>query len=62
MEAMKSFLEPYMSGKRHVINFLDKLQNIDIEMIFPQHGSIIPKDMVENAIETLYSLDVGVWK
>ncbi|MHA1909254.1 MAG: FprA family A-type flavoprotein [Candidatus Thorarchaeota archaeon] len=62
MEAMKIFSEPYLSDQRHIHNFLRKIDNLDIEMICPQHGSIIPREKVKEAIETLRELKVGVWE
>ncbi|MHA2171007.1 MAG: oxygen-binding di-iron domain-containing protein [Candidatus Kariarchaeaceae archaeon] len=62
IEAMKSFLEPYMSGKNHVVNFLNKLGDYEIKTICPQHGSIIIEEKVKEAIEVLYNLEVGIWK
>ncbi len=61
LEAMKVFAEPYFSDTRHVHNFLQKIEKLEIEMICPQHGSIIPKERVNEAIETLRNLEVGVW-
>jgi flavorubredoxin len=62
IEAMKAFHEPYMSGRRHVVNFLDKLVGYEIDMICPQHGSIITDEQVKGAIDVLYNLEVGIWK
>jgi flavorubredoxin len=62
LDAMKVFSEPYFSDKRHVENFLRKIIDLEIEMICPQHGSIIPNDLVNEAIETLRNLEVGVWE
>ncbi len=62
MEAMKVFSQPYLSDQRPVRNFLRKVRGIEIEMICPQHGSIIPKDKVQEAIDTLWDLEVGVWE
>ncbi|MBD3192504.1 MAG: MBL fold metallo-hydrolase [Candidatus Heimdallarchaeota archaeon] len=61
-EAVKSFAEPYLSDKRHVTNFLKKIEPLEIEMICPQHGSIIPKDRIQEMIDALKGLEVGIWK
>ncbi len=61
-EAMKSFAETYMSDKRHIINFLDKIKNIDIELICPQHGSLIKKELIPKIIGVMRNLEVGIWK
>ncbi len=60
-EAMKLFAQPYFADKRHVLNFLNKIEPLDIDMICPQHGSIILRDKVKEAIETLKNLEVGIW-
>jgi flavorubredoxin len=62
IEAIKSFAEPYLPDKRHLINYLDKIKKLDIEMICPQHGSIIPKDKIPAIIEVMRNLEVGIWK
>ncbi len=62
LEAMKVFSQPYLSDRRHVLNFLSKIEPLDIDMICPQHGSIIPRARVKEAIETLRDLEVGVWQ
>lgn len=61
-EAIKVFAEGYLSDKRHVDNFLDKIKDLDIEYICPQHGSIIPKERIPEMIKTLKDLEVGTWK
>lgn len=61
-EAIKSFAEPYLPDKRHVMNFLNKIKNLEIDLICPQHGSIIPKDRISEMIAVLKDLEVGVWK
>ena len=60
-EALKVFGQPYLSCERHVKNFLNKIRPLEIDMICPQHGSIIPKDRVQEMIEILANLEVGVW-
>ncbi len=62
LEAMKVFSQPYLSDQRHVRNFLGKIKDLDIEMICPQHGSLIPRERIKEAIETLYNLEVGIWE
>ena len=34
----------------------------EIDMICPQHGSIITDEKVKEAIDVLYNLEVGIWK
>lgn len=61
-EAIKTFAEAYLPDKRHLINFLDKIKDLDIELICPQHGSLIPRAQISKAVETLRNLEVGIWK
>ncbi len=61
-EAMKAFLQPYMSAQKHVHNFLDKIKDLEIDLIAPQHGSIIQKELVNDALEMFRNLEVGIWK
>ena len=60
-EAMSAFSQPYFPAKRHVINFLDKIDKLDIDLIAPQHGSLIKRELIDGAKETLRNLEVGVW-
>jgi flavorubredoxin len=57
-EAMKAFHENYMPSKKILRFTMDKLDAYDIEMIAPQHGSIINRD-VRDYIDTLKNLDCG---
>ncbi|MHA1166992.1 MAG: FprA family A-type flavoprotein [Candidatus Hodarchaeales archaeon] len=61
-EAMKVFAQPYLSDRKHVLNFLNKIDGLDIELICPQHGSIIQKERIQEMVDTLKNLEVGVWK
>lgn len=58
-EQMKKFHEPYMPSKEIMDYSLDKLQFLDIEMIAPQHGSIIKKEMVRPCFEALRKFEYG---
>ncbi|MHA1220111.1 MAG: MBL fold metallo-hydrolase [Candidatus Heimdallarchaeota archaeon] len=62
IEAIKSFAEPYLSDNRHIRNFLKKLEQIEIDVICPQHGSIILKDKIPEMLEVMKNLEVGEWK
>ncbi|MBN1330294.1 MAG: MBL fold metallo-hydrolase [Candidatus Heimdallarchaeota archaeon] len=62
LEAIKSFAEPYLPDRRHVINYLKKIQYLDIEMICPQHGSIVKREQIPNVIDLLSTLEVGIWE
>lgn len=57
-EAMKAFHENYMASKQIVASAMSKLENLDIKIIAPQHGSLIDKD-VDGYIKTLKNLECG---
>lgn len=59
IEAMDAFMENYMPSSEIVNVNLKKLDNLDIEMICPQHGSIIPKEKVKEYIENFKNLECG---
>ena len=62
IHAVKLFAESYMSDKRHISNFLSKIEPLEIDLIAPQHGSLIPKDRIKEMIDALQDLEVGKWK
>ncbi|MCF2142874.1 MAG: FprA family A-type flavoprotein [Candidatus Heimdallarchaeota archaeon] len=62
LEAVKVFSQPYLSSKRHLINFLDKIKDLDLELICPQHGSLIVKEQIPALFEMMRNLEVGIWK
>lgn len=58
MEAMKAFHENYMPSNKILRTAMNKLDAYDIQMIAPQHGSII-RDNVREYIDALRNLDCG---
>ena len=58
-EAMKAFHENYMPSNEILRNAMNKLDDLDIEIIAPQHGSIIKKDSVREYIDILKNLECG---
>ena len=60
-EQMKLFHTHYMPSKEIVNNGLDAIEEKEIEMIAPQHGSIIKKEMIPYLISKLRKLDVGIY-
>jgi flavorubredoxin len=58
MEAMKAFHENYMPSNAILRTAMARLDNLDIRMIAPQHGSIIDKD-IRMYIDSLRELDCG---
>ena len=57
-EAMKAFHENYMPSNEILRSAMEKLSDFEIEMIAPQHGSVINKD-VNKYIDVLTNLDCG---
>jgi flavorubredoxin len=62
LEAMKVFSQPYLPDTRHVKNFLRKIEGLEIDMVCPQHGSILQGEIIQKAIDTLRNLEVGIWE
>ncbi len=59
MDAMETFMENYMPSTEIVNENLKRIEGLEINMICPQHGSIIPKEKVAEAITTLKQLECG---
>lgn len=60
VEAMKAFHEHYMPSNELLRPIMDILLNMDIQMIAPQHGSII-KENIANHICALRDLECGMF-
>ena len=58
--AMDLFSKDYFACNRATKGFAMKIENLEIDAILPQHGSIIPKRFVKDAIEYLKELKCGV--
>ena len=61
MESMRPFHEHYMPAKEILQHYLSKLDNYDISMIAPQHGSIIRKELIPYFTNQLKNLDCGIF-
>jgi len=58
-EEVKEFHQKYMPS-RDILNYsLNKISKLDMDMIAPQHGSIIKKEYIKPLIEELKSLECG---
>lgn len=57
---MKAFHVGYMASNKHLTAVMDKFKKLDLNMIFPQHGSIIKDQMIPRCIETLKRLNCGI--
>ncbi len=60
-EKAKQFHQEYMPSK-DIFNYaLDKIQKLDINLIAPQHGSIINKKYISKLIKDMKNLDCGLY-
>lgn len=60
-EKMKPFHTHYMPSSIIVNHGLDNISKYALEMIAPQHGSIIKKEFISSIISKLRKLDVGLF-
>jgi len=57
----KQFHQEYMPSK-DIFNYaLNKIEKLDINLIAPQHGSIIEKKYISNLIDDMKNLDCGLY-
>jgi flavorubredoxin len=57
----KQFHQEYMPSK-DIFNFaLQKIEKLDLELIAPQHGSIIKKKYIKTLIEDMKNLECGIY-
>ncbi|MFN3605363.1 MAG: adenylate/guanylate cyclase domain-containing protein, partial [Leptonema sp. (in: bacteria)] len=57
LKKAKLFLESYTDSKEAILETYHKLKNLEIKKILPQHGSIIPENLVNSFIELLPKLE-----
>ncbi|MGZ4664205.1 MAG: oxygen-binding di-iron domain-containing protein [Frankiaceae bacterium] len=60
-EAIRPFHEHYMPSREILDHTLRKLDRLDIQLIAPQHGSIIPGHLVRPIISRLRELECGLY-
>ncbi|MGA1845842.1 diguanylate cyclase [Deferribacter abyssi] len=60
-DSIAAFHSHYMPSKEILIHSLKKIEQLEIEMIAPQHGSIIKKHLISSIIKKLKNLDCGVF-
>jgi len=58
-EDIKEFHQKYMPSRDILDYSLNKISKLDIDIIAPQHGSIIKKEYIKPLIEELKSLECG---
>ncbi len=56
---MKSFHQGYMASNKLLNSFMVKLEELQIDRILPQHGSILEGNMVSKSINFLKTLPCG---
>ncbi len=57
----KQFHQEYMPSK-DIFNYaLNKIEKLDIDLIAPQHGSLIKKDYIASLIKDMKALDCGLY-
>jgi flavorubredoxin len=49
-----------MASNRALRGFVEKIEPFPIRAILPQHGSVIPGSLVQNALENLRALPCGI--
>jgi diguanylate cyclase (GGDEF)-like protein len=60
-ESIKLFHEHYMPSREILRHSLNKFQKIDLKLIAPQHGSIIPEQFIKSIISQLEDLECGIF-
>ena len=61
MEPMKAFNELYAPSKEIINNSIKKFRQKDVELIAPQHGSIIKKEYIETMYHALETMNAGIF-
>ncbi len=59
-EKMRLFHAGNMASNKHLRAVMEKVEELDIDKILPQHGSIIKGEMIPRCIEFLKNLDCGI--
>ena len=60
-EAIRPFHEHYMPSRDILGHTLRKLDRLDLKLIAPQHGSIIPRQLIRPIIARLRDLECGLY-
>ncbi|MFN8575678.1 MAG: hypothetical protein U0354_02360 [Candidatus Sericytochromatia bacterium] len=61
-EGVKTFHQIYMPSKKAIQNAIDNIRKLDVPplMIVPQHGAILKGEVMDQFLNRLYHLDVGM--
>lgn len=60
-EQAKPFLEHYMPSNEILRHGIDKIRQYDLDLIAPQHGSIIKKEFIPYILDKTQELNVGLF-
>lgn len=60
-EDIKLFHEHYMPSKEALFYAIQKIKSLDLELIAPQHGYIIPKKLIPLFIQKLSKIECGIF-
>jgi len=60
-ESIKLFHEHYMPSRDILRHSLNKFQKLDLKLIAPQHGSVIPEQFISPIIHQLEDLECGIF-
>ena len=59
--AIKLFHEHYMPSREILRHSLNKFQKLNLKLIAPQHGSVIPEQFISSIIHQLEDLECGIF-
>lgn len=60
-EGIRAFHQHYMPSREVLAHALDQIAELEIDRIAPQHGRIIPKNLVEAMCAEMRELDCGLY-
>jgi diguanylate cyclase (GGDEF)-like protein len=60
-EEMRAFHEHYMPSREIVVHALDQLRELPIRQIAPQHGRVIPENLIAPITDELAHLECGIY-
>jgi two-component system cell cycle response regulator len=60
-DEMRTFHEPYMPSREILRKVVARIEQYDISLIAPQHGSIIGQDLLRPAFDCLKNLECGTY-
>ena len=60
-ESMRPFHEHYMPSREILTHGLEAIEQLPVRLIAPQHGELIPEELIAPIIKKLKSLDCGLY-